>query len=64
MMATPKDNDDSDYRLVRIGRQFTIFTGVGLVVIAVHYGMLVALVESGLFEPVKATCVYVAGGIV
>ena len=41
----------SDYRLVRIGRQFTIFTGVGLVVIAVHYGMLVALVESGLFEP-------------
>ena len=29
----------SDYRLVRIGRQLTIFTGVGLVVIAVHYGM-------------------------
>jgi putative flippase GtrA len=50
---------------VRIGRQFTIFTGVGLVVVAVHYGTLVALVESGLVEPVKANLAsYVAGGIV
>ena len=50
---------------MRIGRQFTIFTGVGLVVVAVHYAMLIALVESGLVEPVKANLAsYVAGGIV
>ncbi len=46
-------------------RQFGAFFGVGLAAAAVHYGLLVALVEGGGFGPVPATLAgYVAGGIV
>ena len=46
-------------------RQFTAFSGVGLVAAVVHYGVLVALVEAGGLDPVPATLVgYLAGGIV
>lgn len=46
-------------------QQILAFVGVGLVAMAVHYGFLIGLVESGLATAVPATLAgYVAGGLV
>lgn len=46
-------------------RQFSAFVVVGLIAAAAHYGILIALVESGGLAPVPATLIgFVAGGIV
>ena len=46
-------------------RQLTAFFGVGVLAAAAHYGVLIALVESGAADPVPATLLgYVAGGVV
>jgi putative flippase GtrA len=51
--------------LQRLSRQFAAFSGVGLVAAVVHYGLLIALVETAGWGAVAATLVgYVAGGIV
>jgi putative flippase GtrA len=48
-----------------IGRQFASFFGVGLLAAAVHYGLLITLVETGGVGPVPATLIgYVGGGCV
>jgi putative flippase GtrA len=52
-------------RLAPLSRQFASFSGVGLVAAAVHYGLLIGLVEAGGVDPVPATLVgYVGGGAV
>lgn len=44
--------------------QFTAFFGVGVVVAALHYGLLIGLVELGGVDAVPATLAgYVAGGV-
>lgn len=49
----------------RLTRQFAAFFGVGLAAAAVHYGLLILLVEGGGSHPVPATLAgYVAGGMV
>jgi putative flippase GtrA len=49
----------------RISRQFAAFFGVGVMAAAVHYGLLILLVEGGGFHPVPATLAgYVAGGLI
>jgi putative flippase GtrA len=46
-------------------RQFAAFVAVGLAAAVVHYGLLIALVETGAALPVPATLAgYVAGGVV
>ena len=46
-------------------RQLSSFIGVGLVASAVHYALLVALVEVGGLEPApSALCGFTVGGIV
>jgi len=46
-------------------RQFARYAGVGLVATAVHYAVLVGLVESGAAKPLPATLAgYIAGGVV
>lgn len=46
-------------------RQFARYAGVGAVATAVHYAVLVGLVESGSAAPLPATLAgYVAGGLV
>lgn len=48
-----------------LGRQFGTFFLVGLVVVATHYGLLVALVEGYRMDPVPATLLgFAAGGVV
>jgi putative flippase GtrA len=48
-----------------LGRQITAFAGVGVIAAAVHYGLLVGLVEIGRWSAVPATLVgYVGGGVV
>jgi hypothetical protein len=37
--------------LVNIARQFTLFTGVGFVAAAIHYGILILLVEKKYLWP-------------
>jgi putative flippase GtrA len=50
---------------LRPSRQFIAFAGVGLVAAVAHYGVLVALVETGAVAPVPATLAgYVVGGVV
>jgi len=50
---------------VPISRQFLMFVAVGLAAAAVHYGVLIALVELWDARPVPATLAgYVAGGVV
>lgn len=45
--------------------QFSAFVGVGFVAAAVHYSVLIGLVELGGMEPVPATLAgFVAGGVV
>jgi putative flippase GtrA len=45
--------------------QIIAFTGVGIIAAIVHYGLLVGLVELGVWHAVPATLVgYVGGGIV
>ncbi|WP_230531578.1 GtrA family protein [Microvirga roseola] len=47
----------------RITRQFSTFFGVGVAATAVHYSVLIGLVEIGGAHPVAATLAgYVAGG--
>lgn len=47
-----------------LGRQLAAFAGVGVLAAVVHYGLLVALVETGAAGPVPATLAgYVGGGI-
>jgi putative flippase GtrA len=49
----------------RLVRQLGAFAGVGLAAAAVHYGLLIGLVETGHAGPVPATLAgYVAGGVV
>jgi putative flippase GtrA len=49
--------------ILPLSRQFAAFFGVGLVAAAIHYGLLIALVEGGGWGPVPATLVgYLAGG--
>lgn len=51
--------------LQRLARQFAAFFGVGVAAAVVHYGLLVALVEGGGFDPVSATLAgYIVGGLV
>lgn len=46
-------------------RQLRAYASVGAVATAVHYAILVGLVEAGGWAPVPATlCGYVAGGVV
>ena len=52
-------------RMVQIGRQLTIFTGVGFFAATIQYGMLLFLVENGGVDPVKANLIgYASGGII
>ena len=52
-------------RTARLIRQIWAFIGVGACAAVAHYGVLIALVESGAAAPVPATLAgYVAGGIV
>ncbi len=47
-----------------LARQASAFAGVGVLAAVVHYGLLVALVESGAAGPVPATLAgYVGGGL-
>jgi putative flippase GtrA len=47
-----------------LARQVSAFVGVGVLAAIVHYGLLVALVESGAAGPVPATLAgYVGGGV-
>jgi putative flippase GtrA len=47
-----------------LARQVTAFVGVGVLAAIVHYGLLVALVETGAAGPVPATLAgYVGGGL-
>ncbi|KAA2236337.1 GtrA family protein [Salinarimonas soli] len=47
-----------------MARQVTAFVGVGVLAAIVHYGLLVALVETGAAGPVPATLAgYVGGGL-
>lgn len=51
--------------LPALARQLLAFFWVGIVAAIVHFGLLIALVETGLARPVPATLAgYVAGGIV
>jgi putative flippase GtrA len=44
-------------------RQFASFVLIGLVVAAVHFALLIGLVETGVAEPVAATlCGYIVAG--
>ncbi|MGY2047510.1 GtrA family protein [Methylobacterium sp. JK268] len=55
----------SRHPLVILARQFTTYVGVGLCALAIHYGVLAALVEWGHMDPVAAAIVgYVSGGVV
>jgi len=46
-------------------RQGVAFTGAGIAAAIVHYGLLIALVQTGTLAPVPATlCGYVGGGAV
>ena len=57
-MTTPRP-------LPSLARQFTAFFSVGVAAAIAHYGLLIALVESGGVHPVPATLAgYVAGGLV
>ncbi|MEH3148468.1 MAG: GtrA family protein [Methylobacterium frigidaeris] len=48
-----------------LGRQFVTYVAVNLAALAVHYGLLVALVEAGRADPAWAALAgYVAGGAV
>jgi putative flippase GtrA len=48
-----------------IRRQFTRYAGVGVIATALHYAVLIGLVESGAATPLPATLAgYVAGGVV
>jgi putative flippase GtrA len=48
-----------------LARQISAFAGVGLVAAAVHYSVLIGLVEIARLDPVPATLAgYIAGGIV
>nr|WP_128563474.1 GtrA family protein [Methylobacterium crusticola] len=48
-----------------MARQFAAYVGVGLAALAVHYGLLVGLVEAARLDPVRAALAgYVAGGVV
>jgi putative flippase GtrA len=48
-----------------LARQFSAFFGVGVLAAAVHYGLLIALVEGWRTDPVAAALAgYVAGGVV
>ena len=50
---------------LHIARQFTIFTSVGVFAAAIHYAVLIGLVESQVTDPVKANLVaYISGGVV
>jgi putative flippase GtrA len=46
----------------RLPRQFAGFVIAGVAAAAVHYGMLIALVETGAARPVPATLAGFAGG--
>jgi hypothetical protein len=47
-----------------LARQFSAFFGVGVLAAAVHYGLLIALVEGWRTDPVAAALAgYVAGGV-
>lgn len=49
----------------RLQRQFVAFVFVGVAAAAVHYGLLIALVETGMASPVPAALAgYGAGGVV
>ncbi|MFE1601020.1 GtrA family protein [Methylobacterium sp. ID0610] len=51
--------------LMALGLQFTTFVGVGLGALAVHYGVLVALVELATIDAIAAAAIgYVSGGFV
>jgi putative flippase GtrA len=51
--------------LRHLARQFIAFFGVGMAAAAVHYTLLVGLVEIYFYDPVSATLAgYVAGGLV
>lgn len=50
---------------MRLVSQLAAYASVGAVATAVHYAILVGLVEAGGWRPVPATlCGYVAGGVV
>ena len=52
-------------RTARLVQQIWAFIGVGVVAAVAHYGLLIALVESGTATPVPSTLAgYLAGGIV
>lgn len=52
-------------RTPEMPRQFARYAAVGLVATAVHYALLIGLVESGGAAPLPATLAgYVAGGLV
>jgi putative flippase GtrA len=49
--------------MLRLLRQFSTFFGVGLAAAALHYGVLIGLVEIAAWRPVAATLLgYLAGG--
>lgn len=49
----------------RLPRQFAAFVIVGVAAAALHYGLLIALVETGAASPVPAALAgYTAGGVV
>ncbi len=51
--------------LAHLLRQFVAFFGVGVVAAAVHYALLIGLVEAFFYDPLEATLAgYVAGGLV
>ncbi|RVU14430.1 GtrA family protein [Methylobacterium oryzihabitans] len=50
--------------LTALGRQFVVYVAVSLVALAVHYGLLVLLVEALAVDPVPSAMTgYVAGGV-
>ncbi|TGD95625.1 GtrA family protein [Methylobacterium nonmethylotrophicum] len=51
--------------LAALARQFVSYLGVGLAALAVHYGVLIGLVETGRADSVRAALAgYLAGAIV
>jgi putative flippase GtrA len=51
--------------IAALARQFGSFFGIGLFVALIHYAVLIALVELGRVDPVRAALAgYVIGGVV
>ncbi|GJD63942.1 polysaccharide synthesis protein GtrA [Methylobacterium frigidaeris] len=65
MVTEPRSKPRKAAALASLARQFLAYVGVSLAALAVHYGVLAALVEAGRADPVRAALAgYLAGAVV